>query len=227
MLALCSSVGKSDLHNSSTLLRDSNTSPASCVEPVRIWKKTTPSPPHCRQSRHGRVSRQCSARLPFLCCGWKSARGSLRLWRNQESQGPVKFFMQVNKSKVPRGDAWPLTLVEPRCRAAPFTPIQGVPAEGWMLFLNPAGSISWRLTAEFLRQGASWGTPLQENELGCARKKHIQQNTAGLGGVQSPAGRAGSTQRDDSRRALGGTGRSATFQWRPTSFSAPALGKGN
>jgi len=31
------------------------------------------------------------------------------------------------------------------------------------------------------------------------RKMHIQQNMAGLGGTQSPAGRAGSTQRDDGR----------------------------
>lgn len=53
---------------------------------------------------------------------------------------------------------------------------------------------SCRLMNEFLRQGASQGTPLQENERSCARKKHIQQNMAGLGGTQSPAGRAGSTR---------------------------------
>lgn len=69
-----------------------------------------------------------------------------------------------------------------------------------------------RLMNEFLRQGASQGTPLQENECSCARKKHIQQNMAGLGGTHSPAGRAGSTQWDESRQVQGGTRHSAALQ---------------
>lgn len=170
-------------------------------------------------------SRHCLAVLPFLCCDWKSARGCLRLWRNQEPQVTVKSFMQVNKSKVPRGDIW--ALAEPtRCRATPFTPatepLQMVGCWFWILqAVSPEG---WWPNC--------WGRELHKGlcrrEMNLAAQvKSIQHNMLRLEDAQRPKSKAGSTEQDYGRWALGGTGSSATPQWRSTSFFAPAPGKEN